>query len=98
MLRFESLLVVLAFVVVSMKGCNGKGLPVPMSDIAQRLADLENRLLVQEKKNVNLEKRLLEQEKMNKVQDEIIKKMSSCDCKPKEKAAKYFGVSRYLFV
>ena len=81
-----------------MQGTDGKELTVPMSDVMERLVDLEKRLLIQEQKNVDLEGRLSEQENLNKVQWEIIQNMSPCDCKTQGNPTEYFRNDRYHLV
>ena len=93
--RLGSLLLLLTYTVGSMQGSDGKELPVPISDVMERLVDLEKRLLIQEEKNADLEKLLLEQEILNKVQGEIIQNMASCDCLSNEKATTYLSDGRY---
>lgn len=95
MVRFSPLFAILVFTVCSVQGSGGKELPVPISDVLERLVDLEKRLLIQEKKNVDLEKRLLEQENLNKAQEKIIENMSSCDFTPKGKGRPYVVADRY---
>ena len=93
--RLGSLLVLLTYTLGSMQISDGKELPVSISDVMERLVDLEKRLLIQEEKNADLEKRLLEQETLNEVQGKIIQNMSSCDCTPTEKATTYLSDGRY---
>ena len=93
--RLGSLLVLLTYTLGSMQNSEGKELPVPISDVMERLVDLEKRLLMQEEKNADLEKRLLEQEILNKAQGEIIQNMASCDCPSNEKATTYLSEERY---
>ena len=95
MVRLGSLLLLFAYFLCCMQGSDGKELPVPMSDVMERLVDLEKRLLIQEQKNVDLEGRLSEQENLNKVQWEIIQNMSPCDCNTQGKPAGYFNNDRY---
>ena len=93
--RLGSLLILLTYTLGSMQGSNGKELPVPISDVMERLVDLEKRLLIQEKKNEDLEKRLLEQEILNKAQGGIIQNMAACDCPSNEKATTNLSDGRY---
>ena len=93
-----SLLVFLTYTLGSMQGSDGKELPVPISDVMERLVDLEKRLLIQEEKNADLEKRLLEQETLNEIQRKIIQNMSSCDCLSNEKATTYLSDGRYYLL
>lgn len=95
MMRLGSLLVLFAYFLCFMQGTDGKELPVPMSDVMERLVDLEKRLLIQEQKNVDLEGRLSEQENLNKIQWEIIQNMSPCDCNTQGKPTGYFNNDRY---
>ena len=95
MVRFSPLFAILVFTVCSVQGSGGKELPVPISDVLERLVDIEKRLLIQELKNMDLEKRLLEQENLNKAQEKIIENMSSCDCTPKGKGRPYVVADRY---
>ena len=96
--RLGSLLVLLTYTLGSMQGSDGKELPVPISDVMERLVDLEKRLLIQEEKNADLEKRLLKQEILNKAQGEIIQNMASCDCPSNEKATTYLSDGRYYLL
>ena len=98
MVRLGSLLVLLTYTLGSMQGSDGKELPVPISDVMERLVDLEKRLLIQEEKNADLEKRLLEQEILNKAQGEIIQNMASCDCPSNEKATTNLSDGRYYLL
>ena len=98
MVRLGSLLVLLTYTLGSMQGSDGKELPVPISDVMERLVDLEKRLLVQEEKNADLEKRLVEQEILNKAQGEIIQNMASGDCPSNEKATTYLSDGRYYLL
>ena len=98
MVRLGSLLVRSAYFLCFMQGTDGKEIPVPMSDVMERLVDLEKRLLIQEQKNVDLEGRLSEQENLNKVQWEMIQNMSPCDCKTQGKPTEYFIKDRYYLV
>lgn len=91
MLRLGFLLIFLG----SIQGCDGKELPVPISEALERFIDLEKRLLILEMKNMDLEKRLLEQETLNKIQGEIIRNMSSCDCTTKGKTTTIVADGRY---
>ena len=93
--RLGSLLVLLTYTLGSMQDSEGKELPVPISDVMERLVDLEKRLLIQEEKNADLEKRLLEQEILNKAQGDIIQNMAFCDCPSNEKATTYLSDGRY---
>ena len=70
MVRLGSLLVLLTYTLGFMQGSDGKELPVSISDVMERLVDLEKRLLIQEEKNADLEKRLVEQEILNKGKSE----------------------------
>ena len=89
------LLLLLIYTLGSIERSDGKELPVLISDVMERLVDLEKRLLIQEEKNADLEKRLLEQEILNKAQGEIIQNMASCDCPSHEKATTYLSNGRY---
>ena len=107
--RLGSLLLLLTYTLGSMQGSDGKELPVLVTDVMERLVDLEKRLLIQEQKNEDLEKRLLiqeekntdlekrlvEQETLNKAQGEIIQNMASCDCPSDEEATTYLSDGRY---
>ena len=95
MASLSLLIVFLVNTVSSVQGSGGKELPVPISDVLERLVDLEKRLLIQEQKNLDLEKRLLEQENLNKAQEKIIEFMSSCDCTPKGNGRQYVVADRY---
>ena len=96
--RLGSLFVLLTYILGFIEGSDGKELPVPISDVMERLVDLEKRLLIQEEKNADLEKRLLEQEILNKAQGEVIQKMESCDCPCNEKATTYLSDGRYFLL
>ena len=89
-------MVLLAYTLVSIQRSDLKELPVPISEVMERLVDLEKSLLIQEKKNEDLERRFLEEEILNKVQWDIIQKMSYCDCTPKEMATTYLSDKRYF--
>nr|XP_022310933.1 uncharacterized protein LOC111116240 [Crassostrea virginica] len=91
MVRLGYLMVLLAYTLVSIQRSDGKELPAPISEVTERLVDLEKRLLIQEEKNTNLEKRLVEQEILNKVQGDIIQKMAFCDCAPQKMATTNFS-------
>ena len=93
--RLGSLLLLLTYTLGSIEGSDGKELPVPISDVMERLVDLEKRLLIQEEKNADLEKRLLEQEILNKAQGEIIQNMAPCACSSNEKVPTYLSDGRY---
>ena len=89
-------MVLLAYTLGSIQRSDGKELPVPISEVMERLVDLEKRLLIQEEKNTDLEKRLVEQEILNKVQGDTIQKMAFCDCAPKKMATTNFSDERYF--
>ena len=110
--RLGALLVLLTYTLGSRQGSDGKELPVPISDVLERLVDLEKRLLIQEEKNedlekrlliqeeknADLEKRLLEQEILNAAQGEVIQNMAVCDCLSNEKATTYLSDGRYYLL
>ena len=48
MVRLEYLLVLLVYVLGSIQRADGKEIPAPISDVIERLEDLEKRLLIQE--------------------------------------------------
>ena len=93
--RLASLLVLLTYTLGSIERSDRKELLVPISDVMERLVDLEKRLLIQEEKNADLEIRLLEQEILNKAQGDIIQNMAHCDCPSNEKATTYLSDGRY---
>lgn len=94
--RLGYLMVLLAYTLGSIQRSDWEELPVPISEVLERLVDLEKWHLIQEKKNEDLGKRLLEQENLNKAQGEIIQNMYSCDCTPKEMTPTYFSDERYF--
>nr|XP_022310934.1 uncharacterized protein LOC111116241 [Crassostrea virginica] len=77
--------ILILFVFPLIDGIDGENLPDHFLHIMERLTDLENRLHLQEEKNVDLEKRLSDQEKLNAIQMEIIQELATCDCTSKEK-------------
>ena len=76
---------------------DGEKLPDDFLHIMERLNDLENRLRLQEEKNVDLEKRLSDQEKLNAIQTEIIQELTTCDCTSKEKETASSNDEGYIY-
>ena len=88
--------IIVLFVFPLINGIDEENLPDHFLHIMERLYDLENRLHLQEEKNVDLEKRLSDQEKLNAIQMEIIQELTTCDCTSKEKETLLSNRNRYI--
>ena len=89
--------ILVLFVFPLINGIDGEKLPDDFLHIMERLNDLENRLRLQEEKNVDLEKRLSDQEKLNAIQTEIIQELTTCDCTSKEKETASSNDEGYIY-